>query len=527
MVKTAGKKLGRLLAEIGIAPEASWADLSVCQLADDSRQVGPDCLFIAVKGEIADGHDFIDDAISRNCAAVLVDRPPQAELAVPVIQVTDTRAVLGELAAVFYDYPAEKMKIVGITGTNGKTTTTYLLEEVVNHCGGSAGVIGTVSIRYADFEEDSHLTTPGALVLQKILRDMADHGVTHVIMEVSSHALVQQRVRGIMFDLALFTNLSRDHLDFHQDMAAYYAAKKELFTDYLKEKGVAVVVLAQAADGKHGDRHQRNWGMTLADDLARETVCSVITCGLDQGMIRAAGFNMGFQGIHGRLVTPQGEMILASSLIGEFNLLNIIGAVGVGLGLDFSLEEIGRGVAALKNIPGRLERVSLDFESTPSAAQLVVFVDYAHTPAALSEVLTCVAKLHPRRLILVFGCGGDRDRGKRVQMGEVAAMADYLIITSDNPRNEDPAQILAEIEEGISGIPCLNDIDEWEMAKGYKVVQSRRQAISQAIRVAGSDDVVLICGKGHETYQLIGGDRLFFDDRQVAREEFVRLYQAA
>lgn len=527
MGEKAAQKLGGLLTRIGVDPLAEWADLAVCRLTDDSRQVGPGTLFVAVKGEVVDGHDFIADAISCDCVAVLVDGPFTSELAVPVIEVADTRSILGELAAAFYGQPADRMTIIGVTGTNGKTTTTYLLEEIISHCGGSTGVIGTVAVRFAGHAEDSVLTTPGAIDLQRILADMADQGVTHVVMEVSSHALVQQRLKGMLFDIALFTNLSRDHLDFHQDMGRYFAAKKELFTDYLKEKGVAVVVLGSATGGKHLDRQQRNWGMTLADDLEKETACSVITCGLDQGMIRTAGFTIGLQGINGRIVTPRGEMEFASPLTGEFNLFNIVGAVGAGAALGFDLQEISQGIAALKNIPGRLERVPPAHGPVKAEEQPVIFVDYAHTPAALAAVLVSVAKLQPRRLILVFGCGGDRDKGKRAQMGEVAAMADYLILTSDNPRSENPARILADIEEGVSDLPRLNGLGEGGMVRGYEVIESRRQAIGRAIRVAGSGDVVLICGKGHETYQLIGRDRLFFDDRQEARAELVRLYQAA
>jgi UDP-N-acetylmuramyl-tripeptide synthetase len=476
-------------------------------------------LFVAIPGLTVDGHAYLEAAVKKGCAAVLVGRGRcrgWKHDKVACLEAADTPKALGQAAAGFHGHPARRMLMIGITGTNGKTTTTYLLESIIRQAGGNPGVIGTVNYRYNAVEIPAPFTTPEPVSLHRILAEMADNGVTHVIMETSSHALEQKRVAGILFDAALFTNLSRDHLDFHGNMESYFASKKMLFGEYLKQDGKAVVI--------RDDREASDidWGRRLLAELRADKALgytgkkgrTLVECGFSGGAVAVREAQESLGGTVARLATPEGELQLRSGLVGTFNLKNLLGAVGVAVALHIPGEKIAEGIARAQAAPGRLERVA-------APAGVNVFVDFAHSPDALANVLQTMRRLTAGRLIVVFGCGGDRDRGKRPLMGRVAGtMADVAVLTSDNPRSEQPADILRDIEAGIleTGMPRLRleAILQGEAMRGYDVLSSRRQAIRETIRHARPGDVVLVCGKGHETYQITPEGKFFFDDRLEA-----------
>ncbi len=505
------KKLVGLLEDIDYQTSHDISGIEISAVTADSREVGKGTLFVAVRGLTVDGHDFITEAVDRGCAAVVSERGRVGKTDCPVLEVADSARALGELAAAFFSWPAREMTMIAINGTNGKTTSSYLLEGLLAESGRRAGVIGTVNYRYKGVEYPATHTTPGSVALHGLLREMADNGVSHVIMEVSSHALSQQRLRGLEFDLALFTNLSRDHLDYHADMNEYFSAKETLFTEHLGRKGRAVIVMS-APD-------EERWGRKLLAGLtARLGRNRLLSCG-EGGDVQARDFSFSSDGIRARITTPQGDFQLSSPLVGEFNLRNLLGVTGVALNLEMGTGEIGRILGRLSSIPGRLERVRVEGGSRGPA----VFVDYAHTPDALENVLRSLRALKPRRLLVVFGCGGDRDKGKRPLMGEIAArLADIVLVTSDNPRSEDPGAILAAVEQGVKRVPCLRIIGKeppGESGKCYGVIESRARAIAAAIGLAGEGDIVLISGKGHEQYQLTGTEKIFFDDRREAARQ--------
>ena len=529
MELTLKKRLGELFTALDVTCRQDVLDLEVGGVTDDSRQVLPGMLFVAVAGDTVDGHRFINAAVARGCAAVLASHEFAEACAVPVVTVADTAAALGHVAAAFFDYPCRRLKMVGITGTNGKTTCTYLLEGLIRATGGSPGVIGTVSIRYAGYESPAALTTPQPVELQQTLYRMAEAGVTHVAMEVSSHALARHRVNGIRFDVALFTNMTRDHLDFHGSMENYFSEKEKLFTSYLKKGGKGVIVLGPAA-GKPGGDVQ--WCGRLVQALTAGNQ-PFLTCGIGCGVVQAGNFRFDLQGIEAGIVSPGERSTLHSPLVGAFNLKNLLGVIGSGLALGYDLPTVCRGVAGVTGVPGRLERVVPESDRRREGKEAAtVFVDYAHTPDALENVLLTLRELGPARLIVVFGCGGDRDKGKRPLMGGVAArLADVLLVTSDNPRSEPPLRIMAEIVQGIEQekVPRVNGAQLMlgTGEKGYDMIEERAEAIRIAIRGAQAGDVVLISGKGHECYQIIGDRRLFFDDRQHAKEQLEMARQAA
>lgn len=484
----------------------------------DSRQVVPGTLFIAVRGAQVDGHDFIGQAAAKGCLAVVAENltKDQQTLKIPLFQVSDSHEALGNLAAAWNGNPAQKLHLIGVTGTNGKTTTSWLIERILQQAGVRVGVIGTVNYRYQD--EDGNLvvlpaplTTPDPLQLQALLKEMANAGVSHVIIEVSSHALDQKRLAGITFDVALFTNLSRDHLDYHQDMEAYFFAKRQLFTEYLKSSGTAVVVVDSATrSGGYGNR------------LVQELGKSVVTVGVtEKCMIKGEQLQQDLSSISCTLAIGKLRYPMVSQLTGYHNGLNMLAASGVAHALDIKAEDILQGLAAIKSVPGRLERVILP--GSPAEDLSAVFVDYAHTPDGLENVLKTMKAITPGRLICVFGCGGDRDQGKRPLMGEVAGqLADVVIVSSDNPRSEDPMKIIAEVGRGVrrSG---RKQISRQELffsdtpGGGYLVEADRTAAIHLACRLGQSGDVVIIAGKGHEQYQINGMKKIFFDDRLQAK----------
>jgi UDP-N-acetylmuramyl-tripeptide synthetase len=524
-----GRRLTELLEGLACRCPGNFEQVIISAITADSRQAAPGTLFVAVAGLQVDGHRFLEQAIARGCTAVVVEtgRGPAPDAGVVSIEVPDSREALGRIAAAFFGHPGRDLQLVGITGTNGKTTCSYLLEAVLRAAGHNPGVIGTVNYRYGGHLLPAPFTTPEPVTLHRILHRMRAAGVTHVIMEVSSHALAQKRLVGLEFDVALFTNLSRDHLDFHPDMAGYFESKKKLFTEHLKAEGRAVIVKTK------GDRETvaENWGGRLAGELKGVFALSrsaagkqrIFTCGLQAGCdISADGVQNDISGLKAWFRTPTGDWLLGSPLVGLFNLENLLATAGAGFCLGLPTEAIRLGLADRQGAPGRLERVAVK-------SGVEVYVDYAHTPAALENVLATLRQLRPNRLILLFGCGGDRDRGKRPLMGAIAArLADVVLVTSDNPRSEDPKAIFADIERGIrSPDDQPGDLGRLRAEvllrdprrRGYDILDSRREAIGLAIKYSRPGDMVLISGKGHEDYQITRTGRIFFDDRLEIRRQ--------
>jgi UDP-N-acetylmuramoyl-L-alanyl-D-glutamate--2,6-diaminopimelate ligase len=441
------------------------------EIAYDSRRVLPETLFVCVPGGRADGHDHAQAAVERGAVALVVERA--LPLLVPQVVVRDARAAMGPLAARFFGDPTAALRVVGVTGTNGKTTTAFLAQGILERAGLRCGLLGTVEQRVGGHVEPVERTTPEAIDLQRTFRRMVDAGDHACAMEVSSHALALGRVDGVRFAAVAFTNLSQDHLDFHADMDDYFAAKARLF-DGRCPRAVNV-------DDVHGRRlgHELSFGAPPAD-------------------VHALDVRLRADGTRFRLSTPHGVVQVRSPLVGAFNVANALAAASLAVLLEVPVDTIARGIEAVRGVPGRMERVE-------AGQPFTVLVDYAHTPDALRRVLETARGLSEGRLHVVFGCGGDRDRAKRPQMGRVAAaLADRVVVTSDNPRSEDPDAIVAEILAGID-TPVEVEVD-------------RRAAIRRAVAAAAAGDVVVIAGKGHEQGQDVGGVVSPFDDRTVARE---------
>jgi len=474
-----------------------------------SQDVRPGGLFIAVSGFKADGHDFIDDALSRGAAAIMVQKSVTRNAA--VVEVADTRAAMGLIAARFYGDPSRRMTVIGITGTNGKTTTSLIIESILKQAGFSVGVIGTIDYHYGGKHFNNPVTTPESLDLQRILGRMRDAGVTHVIMEASSHAIDLHRIDGCWMDAAVFTNLSQDHLDYHGDMAAYWGCKKRLFTRHL-------------TDGPKGDRAVAvvNRNSPEGRELASIISGGVITVGfLEDNTVWAAKAQCRLDGLYGQLTMPGGSFPFHSPLVGRHNIENILCATGAALAVGVPLSSIQAGISLLRRVPGRLE-------SVPNAFGRFIFVDYAHTPDALENVLTAVKVLAAGKIICVFGCGGDRDRKKRPLMGEIAGrLADLAVVTSDNPRSEDPMAIIHQMLPGIMQAADReygsDDLANGLDGKGFLIEPDRRKAIRMALMASRPGDVLLIAGKGHEPYQIVGEKTLVFDDRVEVMEALKHL----
>jgi UDP-N-acetylmuramoyl-L-alanyl-D-glutamate--2,6-diaminopimelate ligase len=482
-------------------------DREIAGLVYDSREVKPGYLFVALRGNTRDGHNFVKEAVRKGAVAVVLESAglvKDIDKDVSVVRVPDSRAALSKLAAEFYGHPYRDMTMVGITGTNGKTTTSYLLESILLAAGARPGVIGTINDRLPGKNWEAHITTPESLELMKRLRDMAEAGVTHVVMEVSSHALDQGRVRECPFQIAVFTNISRDHLDYHKSIEAYFEAKSRLFLGMCEGKPNKSAKAVINVDDPKGSA------------LVGLTDAQVVTYGLGSGCdFRAEGIQVGREGITARLITPVGEIGISSGLLGGFNIYNILAAAAVAMCMDIDPDAVASGVANLEGVPGRLELIR-------NSRSLSVVVDYAHTPDALMKVLDAVKPLVKGRLITVFGCGGDRDKGKRRVMGRVAGeKSDLVFITSDNPRTEDPSAIARQIEEGVreTGLEELGGVPHDQQVKsGYILDLDRGNAISRAVGMADENDFVLIAGKGHEDYQITRKGKRHFDDREVAAE---------
>ena len=483
--------LGELAARVPGAVLTGDRNAAVSAVTYDSRKAGPGTVFVAIRGTATDGNRFVDAARKKGAVAVASEDPPREGGA--WLQVPDAREALATLAAEVLGRPAEALRLVGVTGTNGKTTTTYLLDAILRAAGHKTGLLGTVQYRVGDRLAEASRTTPESSDLQALFRQMADEGCDHAVLEVSSHSLELKRVHGCAFQVAVFTNLTRDHLDFHGDMERYFLAKRRLFDTYLRADGHALI--------------------NLDDDRAPELIAAargrVWTYAVAGGPadLQAVDVRLSLDATRFRARTPAGDLDVHTPLVGRFNVQNVLAALGAALALGVDPAAALRGIASVTGVPGRLERVQAGQDFT-------VVVDYAHTDDALKNLLETIRELRPRRVITVFGCGGDRDRTKRPLMGAVAArLSDVVVVTSDNPRSEPPEAILEEIQRGMNG---------GRRAERHAIVD-RREAIVRALEMAATGDAVVIAGKGHETYQVLRDRTIPFDDRQIAREVLTRL----
>jgi UDP-N-acetylmuramoyl-L-alanyl-D-glutamate--2,6-diaminopimelate ligase len=469
-------------------PVASGLDVRCTGVTHDSRQVAPGTVFVALRGLQVDGATFAPQAIAAGAAAVVAERPA-GDGSVPWIIVRDARLALALLAAEYYGHPSRGMQVVGITGTNGKTTTSYLINAIFEAAGITCGLMGTVTYRIGDRAFDATRTTPEAPELQSFMRQMVDAGCGACVMEVSSHALALRRADGIRFAAGVFTNLTRDHLDFHADMEEYFSAKRRLF-EMLSDDAPAAI----NADDPRAS-------------VLVETARRPVTYGINRPADVTPGpMSIALDGLRFDVRTPQGVVRVTSRLVGRPNAYNILAAVATAAALGLPLAKIEKGIAALPGVPGRFELAST------AADDITVIVDYAHTDDALRNLLETARAMAARRLITVFGAGGDRDRTKRPLMGMVAArLSDLVVITSDNPRSEDPVRIIEEVKRGA-------EAETRQRGAEVLTIVDRREAIHEAIRLAGAADVVLVAGKGHEKYQEAAGRITAFDDVAVARE---------
>jgi UDP-N-acetylmuramoyl-L-alanyl-D-glutamate--2,6-diaminopimelate ligase len=487
---------------LNISGDMSTEVSGVCFSADKCER---DSLFVAIPGLKNDGHDFINKAISHGAQFIVYNKDWQFLSPVTAIKVSDSRRALGILAKNYFGNPSALLKLIAVMGTNGKTTITYLLESILREAGFKCGVLGTINYRFNDKTYSAPNTTPESYEMQKIMRSMADEGVTHVVAEVSSHAVDLKRVDDCDFDLGIFTNLTRDHLDYHLTMENYFQAKKRFFAEILPQsRKVYSQKMVINADDQWGQR------------IVKEVSGPALTYGIEGDCaIRAVNYELSLTGIKAEINLAGDTVFIKSPLIGKFNLYNILAAVGAAFILQIPAAVIKNGIENLSNVPGRLESVS--------SAGVHIFVDYAHTDDALRRVLQNLTELRKKRIITVFGCGGNRDRGKRPLMADAATRySDLTIITSDNPRQENPLDIIAEIETGIDDRK-IKKTESGNLkfngdARLYTVVPERRKAIEAAINIAQSGDIVLIAGKGHEDYQILGTEKIPFDDRAVVKQ---------
>ena len=475
---------------VNTPPAGLTSDRAIAAIAYDSRRVVAGAVFVALKGLRADGGAFTAQAASRGAIAVVSESPAPEGFATPWLTVRDARLALALLADRFWDHPSHRMPVIGVTGTNGKTTTSYLLASMLDAAGLRAGMLGTVAYRIGGDDREASRTTPEAPDVQQLFSEMLQQGCGSAVMEVSSHALSLKRVDGVRFAAGIFSNLTRDHLDFHEDMEAYFSAKRRLF-EMLPNDAPGVINLDDPR------------GASLVE-ICGTPVTYAVNAAAD---VTPGDIAMTLSGLRFDVKTPKGTAHITSKLVGRPNVYNILAATAAAAALDIPIAAIETGVASLSGVPGRFEVVS------QADDQVTVVVDYAHTDDALRNLLETARPLSSKRLVTVFGCGGDRDRSKRPLMGMVAArLSDIVVITSDNPRSEDPARIIEEIERGI---PAGRDGSS--RAPVIESVVDRAAAIERAVSIANAGDVVLIAGKGHEKYQQIGDRVLPFDDGEVAR----------
>ena len=486
-------RLSDLANSLGVRIPPDYQDIEIKGVAYNSKEINKDYLFVAIEGHNSDGHNFIDEAISRGAEVIVYEHDHQLNAdqkskGIIFIPFENTRIALSRISSKFYQDPSHKLKCIGVTGTNGKTTVTYLLESILRCVKKYTGVIGTVNYRFKGCQIPATNTTPSSLDLQRLLYQMKNEGIEYVIMEVSSHALDQGRTKDIEFKVAVFTNLTQDHLDYHKDLESYFKAKEKLFLESRTEP-IAVI------------NRDDPYGRRLIGELHK----GVLTYGLEQGVdIKAEDIRLGLRSSQFQVKTPHGEIKVKTHLLGLHNVYNILATIGAALSLGVNLEAILEGVNKLEFVPGRLQPVQC-------GQKFHVFVDYAHTDDALKNVLSYLSNIQQSlklkgKIIIVFGCGGNRDRLKRPKMGAIASeLADKCIITNDNPRNEDPDVIVRDIQKGITRDNC-------------EVVLDRKKAIKKALGLARDNDIVIIAGKGHENYQIFKGKTVHFDDVEIAIE---------
>lgn len=484
------KRLSELVAGLAVDGVAA-PHLAITAVTADSREVVPGALFVAISGTVADGHEFIPQALLKGAAAIIYERPGRPITIpeeVPAIRVESARRAAAVIADRFWDHPSGDMQLVAVTGTNGKTTSVHLLEAIFQAAGHRTGMIGTLGRRVGEDTVAASRTTPDAIELQGLLARMKRQGITHVAMELSSHAIDLDRAWGCSFAAGLYTNLSPEHLDWHADMEAYRETKARLFTDYADlARPEREMVGAINIDDPHGAL------------IAAQARCRVLSYGVSPAaLVRAENIERRADGSRFDLAGPDFRLPVSLQLVGQFNIMNALGCAACAIGMGMAPETVVAGLEGLAGVPGRLEKVD-------RGQEFVVLVDYAHSPDSLENVLQTARELQPRRLICVFGCGGDRDRTKRPAMGRIAtSLSDLTVITSDNPRSEDPLSIIGEVEAGVGG-------------GEYLVEPDRAEAIRLAVRQAQPGDIVMICGKGHEDYQEFENQRrVHFDDREVA-----------
>jgi UDP-N-acetylmuramoyl-L-alanyl-D-glutamate--2,6-diaminopimelate ligase len=482
-------QLKTLVAAISSRQIIGPLDRVVESIAYDSRRVQRNGLFVALRGEKSDGHQFIEQAIEKGASVIVTEQEVQHARATCVV-VENTRHALADLGAAFYDRPARRLKLAAVTGTNGKTTTTFLLKHIYEKAGLRCGLLGTVRYEIGDRVLPAVRTTPESLDVQELLAQMVSAGCKAAAMEVSSHAIAQDRVRGLEWDVAVFTNLTQDHLDFHRTMENYFEAKAALFTSLAEQKTKTNATAVINIDDRYGAQ--------LVDRLDKKV--PVVTYGVGaRADFRASNYHAEFAGTSYQLDARGKSYLVRVPLIGRFNVANSMAALAAANSMGISLRDAILSLGRSPQVPGRLEAV-------PAKRQFQVFVDYAHTDDALLNVLKTLRELSPRKLVVVFGCGGDRDKQKRPLMGRVADQnADYSIITSDNPRKEDPDAIIADAEKGFR-------------SDRYEKITDRAKAIARAIELAQPRDIILIAGKGHEAYQEFADHTVPFDDIQVARQ---------
>lgn len=462
-------------------------DSEIVSIENDNRKVKKGSLFICIKGFTVDGHQFANKAYEAGAAAIVAEKP--LDLPIPVIVVKDTKKASSILADAFYQHPTKSLQLIGITGTNGKTTTSHLVEAILKEAKQKTGIIGTMYTKINDEIQETKNTTPEPVTLQKIFHQMVETGVETAVMEVSSHALVEGRVHGCDYDVAVFTNLSQDHLDFHGTMEEYKRAKGLLFTrlgnTFSQEKPKYAIL---------------NSDDPISHEYEKQTAALVLTYGIDnEADIRAKNIKIDAQGTNFQLQTPFGEFPVSIKMIGKFNVYNALASIAAGIAIRIPINVIIKAIQKVEGVSGR-------FEAVQHGQNFAVIVDYSHTPDSLENALKTVKEFAEKDIFVVVGCGGDRDKTKRPIMAKIACEhATKAIFTSDNPRSEDPLQILKDMEEGVRD-------------KKYTSIEDRKEAIFYAVKQAKEGDVILIAGKGHETYQLIGSKVLDFDDRLVAKE---------